>query len=143
MSKNKQSGFQRGNNNVAKRPEVREKLSKKAKERIEKYGHLKRTLGKHWKVKDSSKMNKDKIGKHTWNYRLTKETDERVNNISKKLIGRKMTTKAIDKAIATKKKTGAFKKHSKFMKLRWANKEYKDNQIKKRNKGNRIKQNKK
>ncbi len=135
--------FKKGKDNPAKRPEIREKLSRIAIERIKRDGHPKRTLGKHWKIKDTSRMNKDKRGKHTWNYGLTKEIDERVNNISKKNMGRKPTKISIEKGISTRKKNGSLRRHSKFMKSRWAQKEYKENQIKKWIKGCKLKPNKK
>ncbi len=61
LKRNKElSEIMKGDNNPAKRPEVRKKIGLKSKGR-------KSTLGKHWKVKDTSKMSKSQKGsKKPW-----------------------------------------------------------------------------
>lgn len=63
-----------GENNPAKRPEVREKLSEKLKGKKGSYGNL----GKRHPYKPRPKAK----GRVVWNKGLTKETDERVKKIS-------------------------------------------------------------
>jgi len=64
-----------GENNPAKRPEVREKISKANKGMVSSKGNL----GKKYPYKSRPKAK----GRIAWNKDLTKETDERVMQISK------------------------------------------------------------
>ncbi len=143
--------YHTGDNNSAKRPEVREKLRRFAKKRIEKYGSpmlgrkhteaAKKKIGEKTKLRVGDKS--PNYGKHTWNYGLTKENDKRIKRISEKISETRKRLFKEGKLKVHKDIKKNLRKMHKTMRLRWQDKEFRNAQIKKWIRGNRQKPNKK